>query len=138
MERDEIALDVKVWLMVLLTLVFVVLYVLAITGLIQAPADEKLMLRLEPIIAVIIGYFFGRVPSFTNEKQLARRAKDAEARSSPALQARLEDLRKVLAGEGQPDESTGSRRKSRPGPGDQADEAELRQRVAAAMSILSE
>jgi hypothetical protein len=138
MDRDEIAQDVKVWLMVLLTLVFVILYILAVTGRILPPSDDKLVLRLEPIMGVIIGYFFGRVPSFTNEKQLARRARDAEARTSPALQARLEALRSVLAGDARPDESMQSR--SHP-PGArprvvEGDEAALRHRLTAALKIL--
>jgi len=39
-------------------------------GLAQPLADEKMVLRLEPIIFVIIGYYFGRLPGQQNEKTL--------------------------------------------------------------------
>jgi hypothetical protein len=56
----------KNWIMVVLTLVFIALYGAAPVGL----TDDKMVLRLEPIIFVIIGYYFGRLPGQQNEKTL--------------------------------------------------------------------
>jgi hypothetical protein len=68
--------------------------------IIHPPTDDKLISRLEPIVAVIVGYFFGRVPSFANEKQLARRAEEAEQKASASAGAseRLKAVRDALAG----------------------------------------
>jgi len=41
------------WLMVVLTLIFVALYGAALIGWLKPLADEKMVLRLEPIIFVI-------------------------------------------------------------------------------------
>jgi hypothetical protein len=58
------------WIMVVLTLIFVSLYGAALIGWLKPLADEKMVLRLEPIIFVIIGYYFGRLPAQQNEKTL--------------------------------------------------------------------
>ena len=74
-----------------LTIVFVVLYVAALLGWIAPLTNDAVVLRLEPIIAVIIGYFFGRVPGEKNERSLkqeinrqARKARDAEQKKDQA------------------------------------------------------
>ena len=56
--------------MVVLTLIFVALYGAALIGWLKPLAGEKMVLRLEPIIFVIIGYYFGRLPAQQNEKTL--------------------------------------------------------------------
>ncbi len=56
--------------MVALTLIFVVLYAAALFGLIKPLADISVVTRLEPIIFVIIGYYFGRLPAQANENTL--------------------------------------------------------------------
>jgi hypothetical protein len=73
------------WILVVLTFVFVALYTAALLGWIRPLPDNQVVLRLEPIIAVIIGYYFGRVPGEKNEKTLkqqvereAQKAGDAE------------------------------------------------------------
>jgi len=60
----------KNWIMVVLTLVFISLYGAALIGWLKPLADEKMVLRLEPILFVIIGYYFGRLPAQQNEKTL--------------------------------------------------------------------
>lgn len=60
----------KGWIMVALTLIFVVLYAAALFGLIKPLADISVVTRLEPIIFVIIGYYFGRLPAQANENTL--------------------------------------------------------------------
>jgi hypothetical protein len=58
------------WIMVLLTLTLVLLYAAALIGWIKPLLDEKMALRLEPIIFVVIGYCFGRLPAQHNEQTL--------------------------------------------------------------------
>src|SRR3954469_24089100 len=81
----------KNWIMVVLTLVFITLYGAALTGLLKPLADEKMVLRLEPIIFVIIGYYFGRLPGQQNEKTLqqevSRQTQRADASQSAKEQA---------------------------------------------------
>ena len=48
----------KNWIMVVLTLIFILLYGAALIGWLKPLADEKMVMRLEPIIFVIIGYYF--------------------------------------------------------------------------------
>src|SRR5947208_13509937 len=76
----------KNWIMVVLTLVFITLYGAALTGLLKPLADEKMVLRLEPIIFVIIGYYFGRLPGQQNEKtlkdEIGRQTQKAAPRST--------------------------------------------------------
>lgn len=62
--------DLKSWVMVVLTLLFVALYGAALMGWLKAAPDEKLLLHLQPIIAVIFGYYFGRLPGEQNENNL--------------------------------------------------------------------
>ena len=57
-------------IMVILTLVFVLLYAAAFTGKFDPLKDNTLLLRLEPIILILIAYYFGRLPSRQNEKTL--------------------------------------------------------------------
>src|SRR6478736_2803196 len=60
----------KHWIMVVLTLIFISLYGAALVGWLKPLADEKMVMRLEPIIFVIIGYYFGRLPGQQNEATL--------------------------------------------------------------------
>ena len=81
----------KNWIMVVLTLVFISLYGAALVGWLKPLADEKMVLRLEPIIFVIIGYYFGRLPGQQNEKTLqqevSRQTQRADASQSAKEQA---------------------------------------------------
>lgn len=100
---------VKGWTMVLLTLIFVFLYGAALLGWLQPLADEKMVLRLEPIIFVIIGYYFGRLPSQQNEKTLkneigrqtqkadaAQHAKEQALQSREAVEEKLKNVSAAL------------------------------------------
>ncbi len=113
----QLSSDVKTWVVVVLTLVFVTMYCLALWGVIPPLTDDKLVSRLEPIIFVIVGYYFGRLPGQSNERslqgELQRQASktDAaeqkqkgsdqqatEARANLAqAQQRLKDVRAVLS-----------------------------------------
>lgn len=75
----------KNWLMVALTLIFVALYTAALTGWLRPLADVTMITRLEPVIFVIIGYYFGRLPAQANEKTLKDEI-DRQAKRTDAFQ----------------------------------------------------
>src|SRR5215510_10689813 len=84
----------KNWIMVVLTIAFISLYGAALIGWLKPLADEKMVMRLEPIIFVIIGYYFGRIPGQHNERTLkqeinrqTQRADAAQSVKEQALQS---------------------------------------------------
>ena len=102
----------KNWIMVVLTLVFISLYGAALVGWLKPLADEKMVLRLEPIIFVIIGYYFGRLPGQQNERTLqqevsrqtqradaSQSAKEQALQSNEALEEKIKNVRASLAAE---------------------------------------
>lgn len=84
----------KSWLMVVLTLIFVLLYIAALFGWLKMPVDSAMISRLEPIIFVIIGYYFGRLPAQQNEKtlkeEITRQTQKADASQHAKEQAKQE------------------------------------------------
>jgi hypothetical protein len=70
-------------IMVILTLIFVLLYAAAFTGKFDPLKDNTLLLKLEPIIFILTGYYFARRPSQQNEQSLkdeiARQTQRADA-----------------------------------------------------------
>jgi hypothetical protein len=97
------------WIMVVLTLIFVALYGAALIGWLKPLADEKMVLRLEPIIFVIIGYYFGRLPAQQNEKTLkdeigrqiqkadaAQHVKEQALQTREALEEKLKNVNAAL------------------------------------------
>lgn len=102
----------KNWIMVVLTLIFISLYGAALVGWLKPLADEKMVLRLEPIIFVIIGYYFGRLPGQQNEKTLqqevsrqtqradaSQSAKEQALQSNEALEEKIKNVKAALAAE---------------------------------------
>ena len=102
----------KNWIMVVLTLIFISLYGAALTGWLKPLADEKMVMRLEPIIFVIIGYCFGRLPSQQNERTLkqeinrqtqradaAQSAKEQALQSNEALEEKIKNVKAALGSE---------------------------------------
>ncbi len=99
----------KGWIMVFLTLVFVALYGLALLGKLKPLDDASMVVRLEPIIFIIVGYYFGRLPSQQNEQTLkgeidrqtkraeaAQHAKETAFKTSEALEERVKNARIAL------------------------------------------
>lgn len=99
----------KSWIMLFLTLAFVILYALALTGKLRPLPDVSLVSRLEPIIFVIIGYYFGRIPGQQNEGALkaeitrqtqradaAQHIKEQVLQSREALEEKLKSVKAVL------------------------------------------
>jgi hypothetical protein len=105
--------------MVVLTLIFVVLYGAALFGWLKPLADDRMVMRLEPIIFAIIGYYFGRLPGQQNEKtlkdEIGRQTKRAEAaqsakeqalQSTEALEEKIKNVRLVLSSDSTPSATT--------------------------------
>ena len=97
----------KSWTMVFITLGFIILYGLALIGKLKPLADASMVSRLEPIIFVFIGYYFGRLPAQPNETTLRNeitrqinRADAAQSNREQILQSREaleEKLKSVTA-----------------------------------------
>jgi flagellar biosynthesis component FlhA len=88
--------EVRTWMMAALTIVFVLLYVLALVGKVP-DANEVALGHVAPIVAVIIGYYFGRVPAEKHQKDLkeqiereATKAKEEEKKASAAKEAEVQ------------------------------------------------
>lgn len=109
-KAQDMSTNLKNWVMIALTLIFVVLYAAALTGWLKPLADEKMVMRLEPIIFVIIGYYFGRLPGQQNEKTLkeeihrqtqkadaAQQSKEQSLKTGEALEEKLKNVRATLS-----------------------------------------
>lgn len=111
-ERDtqRLAETLKSWGMVFITLLFIALYGLALIGKLKPLADISVVARLEPIIFVLLGYYFGRLPGHQNEGTLkneidrqtkradaAHQARETALQSRDALDEKLKNVQTVLA-----------------------------------------
>ena len=98
--------------MVVLTLVFVALYGAALFGWLRPLTDDKMVMRLEPIIFAIIGYYFGRLPGQQNERSLkqeinrqtqradaSQSAKEQALQANEALEEKIKNVRAALSSE---------------------------------------
>jgi N-acetyl-gamma-glutamylphosphate reductase len=147
-KSNDLSNVLRSWVMVALTLIFVVLYALALIGWLKPLADEKMIVRLEPIIFVIIGYYFGRLPSQQNENTLkgeinrqtqkadaAQHLKEQTQQAREALEEKVKNVRATLisAAPGMAANNfTGSVNKTAV-----ASEDALRHSVVAALSVLN-
>jgi hypothetical protein len=127
------------WTMTALTLVFVLLYGAALLGWIKPLADERMITRLEPLILVIIGYYFGRLPAQQNEQTLkeelarqeqiaiaAQHSKEQMQQARETLEEKLKNVRAALTQPAAPvTEKSGQPR-----------EEPLRHAIAVALKIL--
>ena len=84
------------WIMVALTFALVLLYAAALIGWIKPLVDEKVALRLEPIIFLIVGYCFGRLPVQQNERVLKEEI-NRHAQKADAVQHAKDQARDALA-----------------------------------------
>ena len=80
--------------MVIVTLVFVILYAGVLLGWLKPLSDVTLVMRLEPIVFAIIGFYFGRMPAQQNEQNLKeeidRQIKKADVAQTSCEQAQQE------------------------------------------------
>lgn len=90
--------SLKGWTMVTLTLTFILLYVAALFSLIPKLEDVSIITRLEPIIFVIIGYYFGRLPAQANENTLKGEINRQSQKAAAAQQIKenVQQEREVL------------------------------------------
>jgi hypothetical protein len=136
----------KSWVMVVLTLGFVVLYGLALIGRLKPLADASMVSRIEPIIFVIIGYYFGRLPGQQNESTLkgeigrqTQRADAAQHAKEQALQTREaveERLKNVDAALTAPSVFTGTNASIKTTSRTDVEDAVEKRNFAAALNIL--
>lgn len=107
---EDSADALKSWTMVVLTVSFILLYGAALLGWLRPMTDERMLTHLEPIIFVIIGYYFGRLPARHNEKTLkdeinrqtqkadaAQHAKEQTQQAREALEEKVKNVRVTLA-----------------------------------------
>jgi hypothetical protein len=139
----------RTWFMIALATVFVLLYSAALLGWIKPLADERIVARLEPIIFVIIGYYFGRLPAQQNEQTLkseisrqtqksdaAQHSKEQAQQSREALEEKLKNVRVTLASSATATAAKSLAVKSDEAAASAAD-VEIRQAVKAALGILN-
>ncbi len=128
----------------------VILYAAALTGWLRPLPDEKVVTRLEPIIFVIVGYYFGRMPAQQNEETLkeeigrqtqkaeaAQHAKEQAQQSREALEEKIKNARSII--------TSAAPAAAARGPAERADRASappngedtLRASMAAALTILN-
>ncbi len=102
--------DLKSWVMIALTFIFILLYILALTGRLESLKEWEMVTRMEPIIFVIIGYYFGRLPAQQNEKTLkdevnrqtnradaAQHAKEQAQQVRDGLEEKVKNAKAVLS-----------------------------------------
>src|SRR5262245_29625888 len=108
--RTEAANALRNWVMTAITSVFALFYGAALMGWLKPLPDERVVARLEPIIIVIIGYYFGRLPAQQNEQTLkgelsrqtqkadaAQYAKEQAQQAREAAEERMKNVRVALA-----------------------------------------
>ncbi len=91
--RQNLAEILRSWTLLVLSLLFVLLYAAALFGWLRPLADTTLLSRLEPIIFLVFGYYFGRSPSRQSEKifaaEIRRQKQTAEAAQHSKERAQL-------------------------------------------------
>jgi hypothetical protein len=109
-QRQDTMNVLKGWVMIILTIVLLALYGAALGGWLKPLASEYMVTRLEPLIFVVVGYYFGRLPSQQNESTLkdeigrqtrkadsAQHAKEHAQQACEALEEKLKNVRATLA-----------------------------------------
>src|SRR5215475_4010142 len=91
---EGLANSLKNLVMVAIMGAFTLLYAAALTGFIKPFGDEKMVDRLEVIIFVIIGYYFGRLPGQQNEKTLKEEI-GRQTQKADAAQYSKEQLQQI-------------------------------------------
>lgn len=140
--------SLKNWVMVVLTLIFIALYGAALLGWLKPLTDDRMVMRLEPIIFAIIGYYFGRLPGQQNERTLkqeinrqtqradaSQSAKEQALKESQALDEKIKNVKATLSSS-----SAAAKMASGADPfksGGESDEDGLRHVVGAAQRILN-
>jgi hypothetical protein len=108
-EERNIAGILRNYLMVILTLIFVFLYAAAFYGKLDPLKDNTMLLRFEPIIFLLIGYYFAWLPAYQSEKMLkdeitrqmqkadaAQYAKEKAQQERETLEEKIKNARTAL------------------------------------------
>lgn len=108
--ESETAAALRNWMMTALTTIFVLLYGAVLLGWLKPLPDDRALARLEPIIFVIIGYYFGRLPAQqveqTLKSELSRQTQKADAaqfakeqaqQAREGLEEKVKNVRVTLA-----------------------------------------
>jgi hypothetical protein len=84
----------KNWIMTVLTLIFVLFYTTALLGWLKPLSDMAVVTRLEPILFIIIGYYFASLPAQKTQAvmkdEIIHQAKKADAAQHSREQAQQE------------------------------------------------
>lgn len=142
---NDLSNALRSWVMVALTFIFILLYASALIGWLRPLADERMIVRIEPIIFVIIGYYFGRLPSQQNENLLkgeinrqtqkadaAQQAKEHAQQRRETLEEKMRNAKSTLSSASPEITAKGPDR-----PAATVREDSLRQSVLAALNILN-
>lgn len=89
--------SLKSWTMAIITLVFVALYALSLAG--KAGLASEALNNLQPIVFVIIGYYFGRLPSQPVETALQEQIRSQGTREDAARSAEKKAATDLVASE---------------------------------------
>jgi hypothetical protein len=92
-------MDYKTVIIVLLTAVFVVCHIVALSGYWTGTPNKDVLTSVAPIVSVIIGYYFGRLPSEKHEKEAtqAQADKTAAVAQASALQQKINSAVSALS-----------------------------------------
>jgi hypothetical protein len=149
--QDRYTADaLKGWVMIGLTLLFVALYGAALSGWLRPLADERMVMRLEPIIFVIIGYYFGRMPAQQNEQSLkeeigrqtqkadaAQHAKEQAQQSREGLEEKVKNARAIITSAAPAASARGATERADRAQAHASGEEALRASMAAALDVLN-
>lgn len=137
------------WTMAALTSVFVILYGAALLGLLKPLTDVSIITRLEPMLFVIVGYYFGRLPAEQTEKSLkdeigrqtqkadaAQHSREQVLQNREALEEKLKNVKATLASVAPNTPTTSLAEKLATGNGAGKEEL-IRHSMAAALNILN-
>ena len=84
----------KNWIMTVLTLIFVLFYTAALLGWLKPLSDMAVVTRLEPILFILIGYYFASLPAQKTQavmkEEIIQQAKRADAAQYSREQAQQE------------------------------------------------
>ncbi|MBI1761942.1 MAG: hypothetical protein HYR56_10950 [Acidobacteria bacterium] len=145
----ELSNTLRNWVMIALTAIFVLLYGAALLGWVKPLTDERMVARLEPILYVIIGYYFGRLPAQQNEQSLkaeigrqtqiaeaAQHAKEQAQQTREALEEKVKNVRVSLTSSATTGAAVSLAATASEAAAPAQNEA-LRQRVALALNLLN-
>lgn len=144
------ATALKNWGITLLAAIFVLLYGAALMGWIKPLSDDQAVKRLEPIIFVIVGYYFGRLPAQQTEKTLkgeierqtqkadaAQHAKEQALQARETLEEKIKNARVSLTSSADAGAASPFFAAAATGEAALVEQVTLRQRMALALDLLN-